>query len=669
MLITAQKYPLLFQVHDSLSITERLEGFQVDDELFLAFRDEADRTMKSLPAYLHDFRTNEKKSLATPVQIEKAKEASDGLILIEGTEYYISSPERDMWAIYNAHMHPGMRQDVEIPEITEKKSAPHSTAGLPKVLDAAMHLMDSIREASGDISSAIASDKNVNLSLNKIPRIELSQELNGHLQIKVTHEIPALEKIAEALKPRKSAYRTALMVVAWGILLALLLLLFGVRAHAQTTYVRGVANGTTPATSVTVTPNCVANHNCLDVNIASGGGSGGTSSSFGSAFPSTGTAIGVKNGANMVNLAADGSSNLLINCAVGCGGSSFLDEGTFTEGTTPVSIAGCYFKNTPANLSSGQGGAPLCTNDRKLLVQAFQGTSPWVVSNGGTFAVQVSSALPAGTNVIGHVITDTGSTVSVSNFPATQPVSGTVAVTQSTSPWVVGQSTAANLNATVVGTGTFSVQAAQSGTWNIGTLTTITNPVAVTGTFFQVTQPVSCTAANCAENVAQFGGSNVVTGTGTGGSGIPRVTISNDSSLAANQSVNMSQIGGTAVVADPCQALAKVYTPINQAAAGPTTLVAGTSAKKTYICSMLIVTATAQNVNLVEGTGSNCSSVTSGVLGGTTAATGPNLAANGGFAHGEGNAAVAATATNADNLCIIVSGSGQVSGHITTVSQ
>lgn len=38
----------------------------------------------------------------------------------------------------------------------------------------------------------------------------------------------------------------------------------------------------------------------LKVNIASGGGSGGTSSSFGSAFPTTGTAIGISNGTNMV---------------------------------------------------------------------------------------------------------------------------------------------------------------------------------------------------------------------------------------------------------------------------------------------------------------------------------------------------------------------------------
>ena len=49
-------------------------------------------------------------------------------------------------------------------------------------------------------------------------------------------------------------------------------------------------------------------------------------------------------------------------------------------------------------------------------------------------------------------------------------------------------------------------------------------------------------------NVTQFGGTNISTGTGAGGTGIPRVTISNDSSLAANQSTNVNQIGGNAVV-------------------------------------------------------------------------------------------------------------------------
>lgn len=54
------------------------------------------------------------------------------------------------------------------------------------------------------------------------------------------------------------------------------------------------------------------------------------------------------------------------------------------------------------------------------------------------------------------------------------------------------------------------------------------------------------TNATWSQNVAQFGGTAVATGTGAGGAGIPRVTISNDSSLAANQSVNVAQINGVA---------------------------------------------------------------------------------------------------------------------------
>jgi len=57
-----------------------------------------------------------------------------------------------------------------------------------------------------------------------------------------------------------------------------------------------------------------------------------------------------------------------------------------------------------------------------------------------------------------------------------------------------------------------------------------------------VTQPVSGTiTANqgtspWVSNISQFGGNNVVTGTGASGSGIPRVTVANDSSILAVQS-------------------------------------------------------------------------------------------------------------------------------------
>lgn len=59
--------------------------------------------------------------------------------------------------------------------------------------------------------------------------------------------------------------------------------------------------------------------------------------------------------------------------------------------------------------------------------------------------------------------------------------------------------------------------------------------------------PVTQSTSPWVSNITQFGSSNVVTGTGVSGAGIPRVTISNDSSLAANQSVNLNQVGGSGI--------------------------------------------------------------------------------------------------------------------------
>lgn len=64
-----------------------------------------------------------------------------------------------------------------------------------------------------------------------------------------------------------------------------------------------------------------------------------------------------------------------------------------------------------------------------------------------------------------------------------------------------------------------TVAATQSGTWNIGTLTSITNPVAVTGTFWQATQPVSGTVTVTdgagALNVIVDSGTTAATQSGT----------------------------------------------------------------------------------------------------------------------------------------------------------
>jgi len=99
--------------------------------------------------------------------------------------------------------------------------------------------------------------------------------------------------------------------------------------------------------------------------------------------------------------------------------------------------------------------------------------------------------------------------------PVTQ--SGTWTVQQGTPPWSVSQ----------------------SGTWTTGrtwTLASGTDSVSVV----QSTSP-------WVENISQFGGSAVVTGTGASGSGIPRVTVSNDSNILSTQSGTWTvQPGNTA---------------------------------------------------------------------------------------------------------------------------
>jgi len=127
--------------------------------------------------------------------------------------------------------------------------------------------------------------------------------------------------------------------------------------------------------------------------------------------------------------------------------------------------------------------------------------------------------------------------------------------------------------------------------------------------------------------------------------------------------------GTNTLLVDPCKASAKLFVSINQVANAQ--LVAGTAAKKIYVCSINVVVAATANVALVEGTGTVCATGTTGVsgFGGATAATGWNFMANGGIALGSGEAAVGAEGTSADNLCLFNSGAGQVSGGISYVVQ
>ena len=116
---------------------------------------------------------------------------------------------------------------------------------------------------------------------------------------------------------------------------------------------------------------------------------------------------------------------------------------------------------------------------------------------------------------------------------------------------------------------------------------------------------------------------------------------------------------GGSVGAQPPE-LCTQFVAVTQTAS--TQLITGVTGTRTWICGIVLVSATAQSISLVEGTGSVCATGIAGVIGGTTASLA--LAINGGFS------AVAAgpwvrTATLADNVCLLQSGTGNVSGIVS----
>lgn len=279
----------------------------------------------------------------------------------------------------------------------------------------------------------------------------------------------------------------------------------------------------TTITSGNMSPLQVDNAGNLLVNVKSGGGTGGTSSNFNAAFPSTGTAIGVKNGANMVNLAADASSNLLVNCATGCAAANDQSTGSTALGAlnATITVPLTSTRGATFQLQSGGTGAytvtPQCSFDGGTIYNAngyIQDPFTGIVS---TTAVVVSAQ-------------------ATTDYPVMCPQGSSnaqmkvTAYTSGTANWLA--------RATVVtwpglGWGLVSTNAPSYTTGQINVISLDTN-----GLERVSLKDTPSNTNNFNINTAQYGGSNVVTGTGASGAGIPRVTISNDSSLVGTLANN-----------------------------------------------------------------------------------------------------------------------------------
>ncbi len=296
------------------------------------------------------------------------------------------------------------------------------------------------------------------------------------------------------------AFTAKVQVFLLGAIALLLLLIFlSVEGWAQQT-----SNSQLGASSIyPFFVNCVS------------GCSSSSGPSFGSAFPSSGVAIGGTNGTDMEPFNLDGSGYLYVDCP-GCSGvSPFEDNAAFTAGTTGINVLGAWYSTSATNCTSGHACAPQLTVDRKLFVNAFQATSPWVVSNGGTFPVQGTDNDTIVSPVDGSGYVEVNCKTGC--YQTTQPVSGTF--WQATQPVSI-----ATMPSTPV-TGTF---------WQA------TQPVS--GTFWQTTQPVSITTMPSTPVTGTFWqATQPISGTVTANQGSANATPWND---------NLAQVAGYSVAAD-----------------------------------------------------------------------------------------------------------------------
>ncbi len=305
-------------------------------------------------------------------------------------------------------------------------------------------------------------------------------------------------------------------------------------------------------------------------------------------------------------------------------------------GHVPPTRSGCIYNLVLPTLQNGQGSYLNCdSSGRQIIVGAGTAGS----STGGVLTVQgVASMTPFLANpgtAANWAIGATGSGVPANSWYNGINVAGTLRGWTGVNP--SGSVFAGQVDLASVA-GTTAVTGGVNGSLGVGGLATAGSAIA---------------------------GNPVLAG-GSDGTNARAISTDTGGRVAVNE-----YRGGTALVADACQANAKLYKPINNAGSSSNlSIITHSSSLKTYICSANIgPVGGAVNVALVEGTGSACASSTAGMAGGATAATGWQFAANGGLALGDGTNAVAATATGGDDVCLYFSTGVQVSGVVTYVQQ
>ena len=282
----------------------------------------------------------------------------------------------------------------------------------------------------------------------------------------------------------------------------------------------GTLRGWSGLSTGSIFPGAVAIVDASGNQITSFGGTSASVGLTGAAVPSSATYTGINVGGNLTGWtgAVTNAGTFAVQAAQSGTWSNRTQDGSGTAITSTASAL-------DINIKSG--------NPTSIAVT--QSTSPWVVSNGGTFAVQAAQSGNWATRTqdgSGNTITSTASALDV-NIKSGFGTS--IAVTQSTSPWIIAgggtAGSAASGVATVQGIASMTPLLVNPGTaanwnttWGGGTLGAmanygtspgavlvpgvnayVTNTVGVTGTFYQATQPVSIASAQVASGAYASG--------------------------------------------------------------------------------------------------------------------------------------------------------------------
>lgn len=410
------------------------------------------------------------------------------------------------------------------------------------------------------------------------------------------------------------------------------------------------------------------------------------------ASDSTGTVAATQSG-TWTNRLSDGTDTALVSgtgslqvTCDNCGGASpFADDDAFTPGTTAISIIGAEVDDVATTAATeNSAGAPRMSTRRELYQQirdAAGNERGANVNASNALLVAQTGELPAGTQNIGDV--------DVASFPDNEPIN----VAQM-------NGVAVTMGNGISGTGVQRVTIASDSTGQVAVASlpnegqqTMANSVSVALASDQSTLNV---------DLDSLAGNAISAGNGVSGTGVQRVTIASDStgqvavaslpnegqqtaanSISVTPDTDNDSIGATAA-APPGEAtfvgglasgatggfltgitVCDLHVSVDIVTATTVLAVTGVAGRHVRICAVNLVSAGANNVAIVAGTGATCATSTAGMNGGVTAAEGWNFAANGGIAQGTGLGEIMRTETTGDSVCIITSAAVQLSGNIS----